>query len=154
CTTMILRRTTMTAKLFERLTLLLADGPDSRRPWLEEPAEQLQGNLMAFFDGMGNTGQEVKDVLHGTWFGPALHPALIVAPAGSWLTAAVLDIAGDEQGARTAVGFGILASVPTAASGLVDWGYTAGRTRRLGLAHAALNTAGLGLYTLSWLARK
>ena len=144
----------MTAKLLERITLLLSDGPDPRRPWLEEPAERLQGGLMALFDGAGEQGMKLKDVLHGTWLGHALHPALILGPAGSWLTAAVLDIVGDEDGAQTAIGFGILASLPAAASGLVDWGYTEGRSRRVGLAHAALNCAALGCYTLSWLARK
>jgi nitrite reductase/ring-hydroxylating ferredoxin subunit/uncharacterized membrane protein len=144
----------MTAKLLERMALLLADGPDPRKPWLEEPAERLQGSLGALFEQAGETGLKLKDVLHGTWFGHVLHPALILAPAGSWLTAAVLDLVGDEDGAKTAISFGILASLPAAASGLVDWGYTSGRTRRMGLAHAALNSAALGLYVLSWLARK
>lgn len=144
----------MTAKLLERMTLLLADGPDPRKPWLEEPGERLQGNVAALFERTGETGLKLKDLLHGTWLGHALHPALILAPAGSWLTAAVLDLVGDEDGARTAIGFGILASLPAAASGLVDWQYTGGRSRRVGLAHAALNSAALGLYTLSWLARR
>jgi nitrite reductase/ring-hydroxylating ferredoxin subunit len=144
----------MTAKLLERMTLLLADGPDPRSPWLEEPAERLQSGLMALFDRAGESGTRLKDALHGTWFGHALHPALILAPGGSWLTAAVLDVVGDDDGAQTAVGFGVLAALPAAAAGLVDWGYTEGRGRRLGLAHAALNGAALGFYTLSWLARK
>ena len=144
----------MTVKLLERMTNLLADGPDPRAPWLEEPAERLQGSLMALFEQAGESGAKLKDVLHGTWFGHVLHPALILAPGGSWLTAAVLDMVGDEDGAQTAVGFGVLAALPAAASGMVDWGYTEGRSRRLGLAHAALNGAALGLYSLSWLARK
>src|SRR5687768_17088869 len=144
----------MTAKLLERMTTLLVDGHDPRSPWLEEPAERLQGSLMALIEQAGESGMKLKDALHGTWFGHALHPALILAPGGSWLTAAVLDLVGDDDGAQTAVGFGILASLPAAASGMVDWGYTEGRARRVGLAHAALNSAALGLYTLSWLARK
>jgi nitrite reductase/ring-hydroxylating ferredoxin subunit len=144
----------MTAKVLERMALLLSDGPDPRRPWLEEPAERLQGSVMALFERAGESGIRLKDALHGTWFGHALHPALILAPAGSWLTAAVLDLVGDDDGARTAVGFGILTSLPAAASGLADWGYTEGRSRRLGLAHAALNSAALSCCTLSWLARK
>lgn len=144
----------MTVKWLERMTMLLADGPDPRAPWLEEPAERLQGSLMALLDRAGESGTKLKDVLHGTWLGHALHPALILAPGGSWLTAAVLDMVGDEDGAQTAVGFGVLAALPAAASGMVDWGYTEGRSRRLGLAHAALNSAALSMYTLSWLARK
>lgn len=143
----------MSAKLLERMTQFLADGPDPRKPWLDQPAERLQGSLMAIVEQAGQSGIKLKDALHGTWLGHALHPALILAPAGSWLTAAVLDLVGDEHGARTAVGFGVLASLPAAASGLVDWGYTEGRARRVGMAHAILNSAALSCYTLSWLAR-
>lgn len=144
----------MSAKLLERMSTFLADGPDSQKPWLEDPAERLQGSLMSVFERAGDTGIKLKDALHGTWLGHALHPALILAPAGSWLTAAVLDLAGDEDGARTAIGFGVLSALPAAASGLTDWAYTEGRTRRLGVAHAALNSAALSMYALSWLARK
>jgi len=144
----------MAAKLLERITLFLADGPDPRSPWLEAPAEQLQGRLMTLFEQAGESGIKLKDALHGTWHGHALHPALILAPAGSWLTATVLDLVGDDDGAQTAIGFGVLSALPAAASGLADWGYTEGRSRRMGLAHAALNGAALSLYTLSWLARK
>ena len=79
---------------------------------------------------------------------------MILLPGGLWTTAAVLDIVGDKDGADTAIGFGILTSLPAAASGLVDWSYTSGRTRRVGLVHAALNGVTLSLYGLSWLARK
>jgi nitrite reductase/ring-hydroxylating ferredoxin subunit len=109
---------------------------------------------MSALEDSGESGMRLKDALHGTWLGHALHPALILGPAGSWMTAAILDLVGDQEGAQTAIGFGILASLPAAASGLVDWGYTAGRPRRVGLAHAALNSAALGCYTASWLARK
>jgi nitrite reductase/ring-hydroxylating ferredoxin subunit len=144
----------MTAKLLERLTVLLADGPNPRAPWLEPTAEKVQSRVMALFEQAGESGIRLKDTLHGTWLGHALHPALIIGPAGSWLTAAVLDAVGDEDGAQTAIGFGIVAAVPAAASGLVDWGYTSGRARRLGLMHAFLNSAALGCYTISWLTRK
>ena len=144
----------MTTKLLERMALFLTDGPDPRTPWLDKPAEQLQAGLMSLLEQAGESGTMVKDVLHGTWLGHALHPALVLAPAGSWLTAAVLDVVGDEDGAQTAIGFGVLSAVPAAASGLVDWGYTEGRSRRLGLAHAGLNGVALSFYALSWLARK
>src|SRR6185312_7004426 len=94
------------------------------------------------------------DVLHGSWLGHALHPALVALPIGAWTTSAVLDMVGARKGADTALGLGILASLPTAASGLVDWSYTEGKPKRLGFAHAALNTAALTCYTTSWLARR
>jgi nitrite reductase/ring-hydroxylating ferredoxin subunit len=144
----------MALRLFDRLTELLANGPNAREPWLDDTAEQLQGALTSVFSEAGENGQAIKDFLHGTWLGHALHPALILLPAGSWTTAAILDVVGDRQGADTAIGFGILTSLPTAASGLADWSYTSGRSRRIGLVHAILNSAALTCYSLSWLARR
>ena len=144
----------MTLKLLEQITNLLADGPNPREPWLEGSADVVQRTVSSIFEGAGETGVQLKDFLHGTWLAHPLHPALILLPAGSWTTAAVLDLAGASEGADTAIGFGILTSLPTAAAGLVDWTYTGGKTRRLGLSHAILNGAALGCYTLSWLARK
>jgi nitrite reductase/ring-hydroxylating ferredoxin subunit len=48
---------------------------------------------------------------------------------------------------------GILAYLPTAATGAHDWVDEADRTRRAGLVHAAANTVGLGLQVASWVAR-
>jgi len=144
----------MALRFLDRLTELLANGPNPREPWLEGTAEQIQGLVGSIFEQAGESGPAIKDLLHGTWLGHALHPALILLPAGSWTTAAILDVVGDEDGADTAIGFGILTSLPTAASGLADWTYTQGRSRRIGLVHAMLNGAALGCYSLSWLARK
>jgi nitrite reductase/ring-hydroxylating ferredoxin subunit/uncharacterized membrane protein len=121
---------------------------------VDELAGQLQQAVTSAFEQAGESGTAIKDVLHGTWLGHALHPALVAVPIGSWTTAAFLDLAGDRDAADAAIGIGILTSLPTAASGLVDWSYTEGKPRRLGFAHAALNSAALGCYSLSWLARK
>ena len=40
---------------------------------------------------------KVRDVLHGVWLGHPLHPMLIQATIGSWLSAGILDFAGGEQ---------------------------------------------------------
>jgi nitrite reductase/ring-hydroxylating ferredoxin subunit/uncharacterized membrane protein len=106
------------------------------------------------FEQAGETGVTIKDALHGTWLGHALHPMLVTVPIGSWTTAAVLDLVGARRGADTAIGFGVLAALPTAASGLADWSYTEGKPRRLGFAHAAANSAALLCYGTSWLARR
>jgi nitrite reductase/ring-hydroxylating ferredoxin subunit len=144
----------MALKLLARLVDVVANGPNPRQPWLEGTAETLQKTVTSAFDEAGERGVAVKDALHGTWLGHALHPAAILLPAGSWMTAAVLDIVGDDDGADTAIAFGILTSLPAAASGLADWTYTWGRSRRIGVVHAALNGVALGSYSLSWLARK
>ena len=99
----------------------------------------------------------VKDVLSGTWLGHALHPLLTDVPIGTWTSAMLLDLLGGEDaevGADRLVGLGILASLPTIATGLSDWADTIGSDRRTGLVHAAANSTALGLYTASYAARK
>ena len=98
-----------------------------------------------------------KDVLSGTWLGHPLHPMLTDLPIGSWTSAFVLDIIGGKRGrnaAQTLVGIGIVTALPTAAAGLSDWSDTIGDDRRIGTAHALGNVAALGLYTMSWRARR
>lgn len=144
----------MVLKPLERLTQEIAE---ESTPWgqeLEHAADSLQTYLLEQVERAGEPGAQIKSLLHGTWLGHALHPALILAPAGSWLTAAVLDAVGNAEGAQTAIGFGILASLPAAASGLADWSHTSSRSRRLGLVHAAANGSALACYSISWLARR
>ena len=144
----------MLLQVLDSVTGLLGKRPDEPAQWLDTLGEQVQQATTTAFSAGGPAGKKVEDFLHGSWYGHALHPALILAPAGAWVTAAVLDLVGPAEGADAAIGFGILASLPAAASGLADWSYTSGKARRLGLVHAMLNTVALGLYTGSWLARK
>lgn len=117
-------------------------------------AEQTQAAVGKLVEQAGERGVVVKDALQGTWLGHALHPALVAVPIGAWSTATVLDLLGAQDGADAAVGLGVLAALPTAASGLADWSYTTGKPRRIGLAHGALNSTALLAYSASWLARK
>jgi nitrite reductase/ring-hydroxylating ferredoxin subunit len=48
---------------------------------------------------------------------------------------------------------GVLAAVPTAATGLNDWSDTYGADVRVGVVHAAVNSTALGLYVASLTAR-
>ena len=101
----------------------------------------------------------VKDTLSGTWLGHALHPFLTDLPIGTWTSAAVLDVVGGRAGrpaARRLIATGILAAVPTAASGLNDWADTTPKSdpvRRVGAVHAVANVTALGLYAASLAAR-
>lgn len=99
----------------------------------------------------------VDDALRGSWLGHALHPLLTDFPLGAWQSASFLDLFGGRIAHRPAqrlVGYGVLAAVPTAASGLAEWRATSGGARRVGVVHAAVNTAAMVLYTSSWLARR
>jgi nitrite reductase/ring-hydroxylating ferredoxin subunit/uncharacterized membrane protein len=102
----------------------------------------------------------VKDTLHGRWLAHPLHPLLIAVPIGFWSGTSLLDLvpgdAGTRRAAQRLVGAGVLAAVPTAASGLADWSALGAfhRPKRVGLVHALTNTVTAAVYGASWLARR
>jgi nitrite reductase/ring-hydroxylating ferredoxin subunit/uncharacterized membrane protein len=98
-----------------------------------------------------------RDVLHGVWLGHPLHPVLTDLPIGAWTSATVVDFVGGRRGARAAqllVGFGCLSAIPTAMAGAADWSRSDRGDQRIGLVHAASNSAALMLYAWSWNARR
>src|SRR5258708_7379284 len=95
-----------------------------------------------------------RDALHGVWLGHPLHPVLVQVPGGTWLWAALLHASGDgERQARRLIGAGLLASVPAALAGSVDWSEQHEQQMRVGVVHAAANTAAVTLYAGSLVAR-
>jgi nitrite reductase/ring-hydroxylating ferredoxin subunit/uncharacterized membrane protein len=102
----------------------------------------------------------LKDLVSGTWLGHALHPLLTDVVIGSWTSATMLDLfggSGSEQAAERLLAIGIAAYAPTALTGVSDWadgepGDDA--VRRVGLVHAALNSAALSLYVASLRSRR
>lgn len=100
---------------------------------------------------------DIKRVLSGTPIGHRLHPLLTDLPIGCWTAASLVDACAWRSGrhaARRLVAFGILTSLPTAASGMSDWNDTYGGTRRLGVVHAAANGTALAFQIASWRARR
>src|SRR3954467_641924 len=96
----------------------------------------------------------VKDFLHGTWLGHPLHPVLVQVPVGSWISAGLLDVVPPLRPAATAmIGTGVVAAVPAALAGAAARAQQDPGVRRLGALHALLNTAALGLYVGSLVAR-
>ena len=69
----------------------------------------------------------------------------------------MVDVVGG-RGAHTAsrrlVGVGILAALPTVASGLSDWVDMYGSGRRIGVVHGTANSVALTLQIASWSARR
>ncbi len=102
----------------------------------------------------------VKDAISGTWLGHALHPLLTDLVIGSFVSATVLDVIGGRSDAKAAerlIAVGLAAYPPTALTGVSDWADTEPadpRVRRVGLAHAAVNSAALGLYAASLMSRR
>jgi uncharacterized membrane protein len=98
-----------------------------------------------------------EDLLTGTWLGHALHPVLTDVPLGMWMSASLLDVVGGRSARRAAkrlVGVGVVTAVPTAATGLAEWLLVDRASQRVGVVHAGANSAGLALYTASWIARR
>src|SRR5687767_281526 len=93
----------------------------------------------------------IKDALSGTWLGHALHPLL---------SATILDLLGGDRDGKASerlIAVGIATYPPTAVTGANDWADTEvvdPRIRRVGLAHAAANVAGLAFYAASLSTRR
>jgi nitrite reductase/ring-hydroxylating ferredoxin subunit len=125
---------------------------------LDRLAEPLQSGAHAIFNSSTVT-LRLKSLLNGTPLRHRLHPAIVVVPLGAWTTAVLLDAlegradrrtrAGLRHGADVALAFGILSALPAALSGLADWVDTNGTPRRLGVAHALVNSAGLATFGAS-----
>lgn len=100
---------------------------------------------------------DLQDALTGRWLGHALHPMLTDLPIGFWTSAFTLDFVGGRRSraaAQRLVGIGVLSALPAVASGATDWADTYGAERRVGLVHAALNTAAVACFAFSWNARR
>jgi nitrite reductase/ring-hydroxylating ferredoxin subunit/uncharacterized membrane protein len=98
---------------------------------------------------------KVRDVLHGVWLGHPLHPMLIQASVGAWLSAGILDLTGGEgKAARRLAAVGLIAAVPAAAAGTADWSEQHEQQMRVGVVHAAANIAAAGLYAASLITRR
>ena len=102
-------------------------------------------------------GGPVKDALSGTWMGHALHPLLTDIPIGTFTSAFLCDVAGEETAARKLIAAGLAATPATIVTGWSDWADSevgdAG-VRRSGLVHAAFNATATVLMTASWVARR
>jgi nitrite reductase/ring-hydroxylating ferredoxin subunit/uncharacterized membrane protein len=126
-------------------------------PFLDGAADALQPRVRELVD---RGGEKARYVLDGVWFETPLHPVLTDVPIGSWTAALVfdgLDLLSGRTAMRNAadasLAFGIAGGFAAAAVGLSDWRYLSGGSRRMGMAHAMLNTAGLALNTSSLLLR-
>jgi uncharacterized membrane protein len=98
-----------------------------------------------------------RNLLQGRWMGHAVHPLLTDVPIGMWTSASALDLIGGPQSrdaAERLLALGIAAAVPTAVTGLAEWGETRGPDRRVGFVHALTNGVALGLYGASLASRR
>ncbi len=126
----------------------------SSMPWLDQPASVLKQVTEPLLGP--NAPKALKDLLYGTWLGHPLHPAITDVPVGSWTATAVLDMTGYERAADATLKLGVLGAVGSAVTGAAQWFdlQEMEEPRRLGVLHASLNTAALGMYVASWMLRE
>ena len=128
--------------------------------WLDTTAQAVQQTVGRVFDALGPAGRQVKNVLHGTWLGHPLHPALTDIPLGAWTATVMLDAVAERTGnagiaraSDAALELGLVGAVGAAVTGAADWKDTDARPRRVGLPHAALNVGATLLFGGSLICR-
>jgi len=128
---------------------------------LDQLSDQIQPVVLNAFKAAGPAGQQVKNMLHGTWLGHPLHPALTDVPLGAWTAAFALDamesISGRKElgaGADVCITVGLVGAAGAAVTGLTDWADTYGRARKVGLLHGLLNGGATALYATSLVLRR
>jgi nitrite reductase/ring-hydroxylating ferredoxin subunit/uncharacterized membrane protein len=126
-------------------------------PFLDRVAEGVQPKVQEAVEAGGTTA---RNVLDGVWFEVPLHPVLTDVPVGSWTAALFfdgVDAATGSKAVRNAADaslvMGILGAFGAAITGLSDWRYLSGGSRRMGVAHGLLNTVGLALSIVSLILR-
>jgi nitrite reductase/ring-hydroxylating ferredoxin subunit/uncharacterized membrane protein len=126
-------------------------------PFLERIADGVQPMVQEAVEAGGTT---TRNVLDGVWFEAPLHPALTDVPIGAWTATLVfdgLDVATGKEPVRHAadasLAVGTVGAIGAAVTGLSDWRYLSGGSRRAGVLHGLLNTIGLVLSIVSLILR-
>ena len=126
-------------------------------PFLDRIAEGVQPKVQEAVEAGGTTA---RNVLDGVWFEAPLHPALTDVPIGSWTAALIFDGLDAATGSRAmknaadaSLAVGVVGALAAATTGLSDWRYLSGGSRRMGVAHGLLNTIALLLSVVSLVLR-
>lgn len=120
---------------------------------LESLSDPFQEQVRGFLQG--SMGRGARSFLRGDWLGHPLHPALTDLPIGAWTAATIFDLASLggsrelKRAAQASVAVGVVGAVGAAITGMVDWSETEGKSQRVGVAHALLNTVALGFQIAS-----
>lgn len=136
---------------------------DEKFGWIDRVAGPLQEGLTTLFNSIP-AGRKIKSMLNGTPIQHRLHPAIVAVPIGAFTTSLVLDglsrfgnssnAVGYRQAADAAMALGIISTAPAIKTGLADWVDLYDHRRRVGMAHALLNSAALACYATSLALRR
>src|SRR4051812_39734414 len=120
-----------------------------RATWLDRPATAARTVVQSVLRNQG-----VKDALHGVWLGHPLHPGAAQFALGSFTSAAVLDaVRGPKSGSSSLIAAGLVATLPTVASGWADFAEAHEDQQRVGLVHAATNGTAVALFVTALVRR-
>ncbi len=134
------------------------DAPVQAPPLTDRISDALQSGIKVAIGTNRKPPRLFKSLLHGTWLGHPLHPAITDVPIGAWGLTAILDViwlvspTANAWAARAALVValvGIVGALGAAVTGMADWSDTYGAERTVGLYHAGLNTLALLLYVVS-----
>lgn len=125
-----------------------------KQKWIDGISDALQPIINNTFSSGGDAGKVAKDLLNGVWLGHPLHPVLSDVPIGAWTMTELFDVlsamSGDDdtldRAADITLGAGLIVVPALVLSGLTDWSDVGGSHRRMGMAHALLNTAATVFY--------
>jgi len=127
----------------------LVNGILDRQEWADGVGELLQKIYLAVLRPV----PPVKDLLHGTWLGHALHPVVTDLPVGAFSAALFLDLIDQVDGANWATLLGFVGMLAAAATGIADYTGTDGKTRRYATIHSLLMFFSTIFYLASVLVR-
>jgi nitrite reductase/ring-hydroxylating ferredoxin subunit/uncharacterized membrane protein len=123
-----------------------------RQTWLDTLSDPLQNWARSL--SASPPLKRLKDILHGTWLGHPVHPAVTDVPIGSWTSTLLLDCLwlsspqpGLARAADATLTLGLVGAGISALTGFADWSETDATDRRVGMAHGLLN-AGIMLTNL------
>jgi uncharacterized membrane protein len=143
---------------------LTYDAPQQQSPFVTfarrvEETPALDGLAQLFRPGSAfiQADRARADALQGKWLGHALHPIMTFVPLGAWTSATILDLVGgpsSRTAAQRLVATGILGALPTALTGLAEFGQLSQRDRRTASLHAVSNQVALGLFVASYRSRR
>jgi hypothetical protein len=117
--------------------------------------DQLAGTVQRWLHRVLPDQPRLTAPLGGSGIGHPLHPILVLAPIGAWLSASVLDrMPGHQAAAERLVLTGLAATAPAVVTGALDYRELAGPQRRVGFVHLLTNLTATLCYTASYLSRR
>jgi nitrite reductase/ring-hydroxylating ferredoxin subunit/uncharacterized membrane protein len=137
---------------------LAAPIADRELPLIDGLADRIQPAVRSAIAASGRHGRNLID---GVWLGVPLHPPLTDVPIGAATAASMFDAVAAATGssradrqADGALAVAVVGALGAVATGLGEWRFLRGGTRRAATVHGLVNLGGLSLNVASLVARR